>query len=260
MNLSTLIAVAASLTFGLLAIWFWRKLAKQRKLEKKRDDSAHMMIHELRAPLTAIKDASELMLSSKDALNRDEQGKLLHIIDTQSKLLLDQIGRILDTAKLEAGRFTVQKTMGDLRELIRERIEFFTPQAQHKKIVIKAAIEENLLRVLFDEGRIAQVLNNLLSNSLKFTGSGGTITVSAREDGRVVRVGVSDTGCGIPKQKQSQLFSKFSQINDPELGTGLGLYIVKGIVEAHGGSVSVASEVGKGTTVSFTLPTSSSKS
>ena len=254
MNLSTLITVAASLTFGMLAIWFWRKLAKQREFEKKRDDSAHMMIHELRAPLTAIKDASELMLSSTDALNADEQGKLLHIIDTQSKSLLDQIGGILDTAKLEAGRFTVQKTMGDLRELIRERIEFFTPQAQHKKIAIKTDVVKTLPRVSFDEGRIAQVFNNLVSNSLKFTASGGTITVSAREDGRVLRLSVSDTGCGIPREKQSQLFSKFYQINNPELGTGLGLYIVKGIVEAHGGWAEIGDAHDSGAVVRVFFP------
>ena len=232
----------------------------EKNLSKIKEDFTNMMVHELRSPLTAIKDSSELMLE-ENKLKAKERDQLLGIIDSQTKMLLNQIGSILDASKIEAGRFTIQKYPNDLNELINEVVDTFAPQAIKKNIEINSYVPNALPQVNFDKIRINQVLNNLVSNSLKFTPPNGKITVFGEINQNCVTVSVSDTGMGISEEDQKDLFSKFYQIRKTphelaKKGTGLGLYIVKGIVEAHGGQVLVKSDVGQGTTISFTLPLS----
>jgi len=230
----------------------------EKNLSKIKEDFTNMMVHELRSPLTAIKDSSELMLEEKK-LKAKERDQLLGIIDSQTKMLLNQIGSVLDASKIEAGRFTIQKYPNDLNELINDVVETFAPQAKKKNIQVNSYVPKALPQVNFDKIRINQVLNNLVSNSLKFTPPGGKITVFGEINYDHVTVSVSDTGMGISEEDQNNLFSKFYQIKKTphelaKKGTGLGLYIVKGIIEAHGGQVLVKSDVGQGTTISFTLP------
>ncbi|HYM65595.1 MAG TPA: ATP-binding protein [Candidatus Sulfotelmatobacter sp.] len=227
-----------------------------------KEDFTHMIVHELRAPLTAIKDSSELMIEvfeNKGKLEKEQQKRLLQIIDLQAKNLLEQINQVLDAAKIEAGRFSISKKLSDISKVIEDSIEPFLPQAKKKQILISTNIYYPLPKVEIDPERITQVLNNLISNSLKFTSPNGKITVSARPDKEYLEVSITDNGMGIPENEQKDLFSKYYQIrtNPHELskkGTGLGLYIVKGIVEAHSGQVSVSSRPGEGTTITFTIP------
>ncbi|MBI3092898.1 MAG: GAF domain-containing protein [Candidatus Levybacteria bacterium] len=244
-------------------------ISLEKRLAQLKEEFTNMVVHELRAPLTSIKGASELLMEPENAT---DQAKLLAIIHDQSKKLLEQVSSLLDAAKLEAGKFTIQKSSTDLKELIAEKVESFMPLAKTKGVELIGKIDEDLPNTGIDAVRIGQVLNNLLSNSLKFTPEGGRITVKVSQvpqgetrdirgtlDTRdtLITVSVSDTGLGIPKEKQGELFSKFSQIAHKEEGsTGLGLYISKGIVEAHGGAIWLKSEVDRGTTVSFTLPAS----
>ena len=232
----------------------------EKNLSSIKEDFTNMMVHELRAPLTAIKDSSELMLEEENP-NESEQKQLLGIIDSQTKMLLEQIGSILDASKIEAGRFTIQKSSNDLNELINEVVDTFAPRAFKKNIQVNSYVPKALPEFNFDRIRINQVLNNLVSNSLKFTPNGGKITIFGDIDEGSITVSVSDTGMGISEDEQKDLFSKFYQIRKTphelsKKGTGLGLYIVKGIVEAHGGRVWVKSDVGQGTTISFSLPLS----
>lgn len=232
----------------------------EKNLSQVKEDFTNIMVHELRAPITAIKDSSEIIISDKYNLSKDEKTEFLEIINQQSKLLLDQIASILDAAKLEAGKFTIKKAQSDISELIQEEIKTFTPPAAKKHINISSDIPQDLPKFSFDRIRIAQVLNNLLSNSLKFTPEGGKIKVSAKLNPNQIEISVSDTGIGIPKDQQENLFSKFTQADSSshlastQQGTGLGLYVVKGIVEAHGGSVSIESEENQGTTIFFSIP------
>lgn len=232
-----------------------------------KEDFTHIMVHELRAPITTIKDSSELIITTYDSLEKEKQLKFLQIIHSQSKTLLDQISSILDTAKLDAGRFTIQKTEGDIGKLIKEEIQTFLPQAAKKHIDLTYDILNPLPLIYFDPIRITQVVNNLLSNSLKFTADGGRVKLeidyktmpNVLKSDKFIIVSVSDNGIGIPIEQQKYLFSKFSQAKaTPEklakLGTGLGLYVVKGIIEAHGGKVWVKSVPTQGTTISFSLP------
>jgi signal transduction histidine kinase len=228
-----------------------------------KEDFTHMMVHELRAPLTAIKDSAELMIETfedKGALEKEQQKRLLQIMDMQSKALLEQINQVLDAAKIEAGRFSIEKVSSDIGVVIQNAVEPYLPQAGKKQILISTDIYYPLPKVELDPIRITQVLNNLISNSLKFTPVNGKIVISAKPGGGIVTIAVSDNGMGIPESEQKNLFSKYYQIRTTphqlaKKGTGLGLYITKGIVEAHSGSVGVISAgSNKGTTIYFTLP------
>jgi signal transduction histidine kinase len=180
-------------------------------------------------------------------------------MDTQSKGLLEQINQVLDAAKIEAGRFNINKESSNIADVIQNAVEPFLPQASRKQLLLSTDIYYPLPKADIDPVRITQVLNNLISNSLKFTPANGKIVVSAKPGDGIITVGVSDNGIGIPESEQKDLFSKYYQIRTTphqlaKKGTGLGLYITKGIVEAHNGSVGIISDTGKGTTIYFTLP------
>lgn len=228
----------------------------EKSMAQMKEDFTHMMVHELRAPLTVIKGSADLMMTSK-SLTAEETTRLLGIMKEQSVKLLDDVSSILDAAKLEAGKFTIEKTMGDLKSVLAERIEFFTPEAHNKNITVIDKVEDHLPPLLFDPKRIAQVVNNLMTNSLKFTPEGGSITLTTKHDDKTITISVSDTGMGIPKEQQSALFKKYSQVSGSgtqHKGTGLGLFIVDGIVKAHGGTITLESEPTKGTTFFITIP------
>lgn len=265
MNLPITVAILTSFVFGILAIYVSLKKDKakvsQDNLIKLKENFTHVIVHELRAPLTAIKDAAEVMVSGDYELDKEEEKQFLEIIHKQAKLLLAQISSILDSAKLEDGKFIITKASGDIAAVISQQVEMFQMSARKKNISINLNIPSSLPQISFDQTRIGQAINNLLSNSLKFTPGNGKIEVSAKytPSDKYVTVAVSDTGIGIPKDFQTNLFAKFSQARTTpkelaKAGTGLGLYFVKGVIDAHGGTVSVESEEGKGTTISFTLP------
>ncbi|MBA3724065.1 MAG: hypothetical protein H0W89_04205 [Candidatus Levybacteria bacterium] len=229
----------------------------EKSVSKMKEDFTNIMVHELRSPLTAIKASSELLMAPPAPLAEEEKNKIIGLISGQSRKMLDEVSLILDAAKLEAGLFTISKLPGDLKKLINERISVFAPQAHERFINLVVDIDPSIPNFKFDPIHIGQVINNLISNSLKFTSSGGTVRIIAKPAIGSVVVSVSDTGAGIPKDKQHLLFSKFTQLGGTQngvVGTGLGLYIVKGVVEAHDGQVSLESEEGRGTTITFTLP------
>ncbi len=240
----------------------------EKTLSQLKEDFTNTVVHELRSPLTAIKSAAELMAFAQNL--EDSQKKLVTIIDEQSKRMLSDITSLLDAAKLESGHFTVWQAPHDIQKIIAEVVALFSAEAQKKQIALLTDIQPGLPAGYVDPMRIAQVVNNLVSNSLKFTSPGGRITILGKMQHNdylprtIVNPGivisVSDNGIGIPKEKQGMLFNKFSQLT-PDThtpvgheGTGLGLYVSKGIVEAHGGTIFLDSTPGKGTTISFTLP------
>jgi len=253
-------------------------MTEYKKKELLKEDLIHIMVHELRSPVTTIKDSAELIITTKDTLEEDRKLKFLEIIHQQAKKVLGQIGSILDTAKLDAGKLILLKTKGDIAKLIKDEIQTFIPQAQRKNISLSFnVIARSLPEISFDEIRISQVIDNLLSNSLKFTPENGKIqveidykTIPPVLDGtspmgeflsldKYIVVSVSDNGVGIAPEQQKFLFSKYTQAkNTPEelatMGTGLGLYLIKGIIESHDGRIWVKSAQGQGTTFFFTLP------
>ena len=250
-------------------------MTEYRKKEMMKEDLTHIMVHELRAPVTTIKDSAELIIST-NTLEESRKLKFLEMIHSQAKKVLGQIGSILDTAKLDAGKLTLQKTKGDIAKLIQDQIQTFEPQAQRKNIALSfEALAKSVPQISYDEIRISQVIDNLLSNSLKFTPVGGKIKIELDYKAipptekflsldKYIVVSVSDTGVGIPLGQQKLLFGKYTQAKNTSeqiatTGTGLGLYLVKGIVESHDGRIWLKSAPGQGTTFSFSLPADDAK-
>lgn len=241
----------------------------ERSLNRLKEDFTSAIVHELRSPLTAIKAGSALMIEEKTTMTPEQQEKMLHIINQQSERMLSDINSLLDAAKLESGHFTIFPKAQDVKEILEESLGLFAAEIKQKGISTNIEVEPHLSMGYCDPIRTEQVVNNLLSNAIKFTPTGGTILLKARKHVNEylpktktnpgIIISVSDSGVGIPKEKQANLFSKFAQIENIGYihgteGTGLGLYIAKGIVEAHGGNIFLQSIPQHGTTVSFTLP------
>lgn len=227
----------------------------ERDIEEIRETFTNMVVHELRAPLTSIKGASAMLMAGK--LNTEDTEKMLHIVHDSTERMLMDIGDILDVAKLEAGKFTLNEAMGDINALATEKALAFSFMAKERKITLENHMDVALPHTAFDQQRVGQVLNNLLSNALKFTPDNGTITITTTSQNGQIQVSVHDTGMGVPAEKMALLFSKYGQLGSAvrhEGGTGLGLYISKGIIDSHGGKIWLESKPGAGTTVSFTLP------
>jgi len=217
------------------------------------------MSHELRTPLNAILGFSEIIASrifEKDGERTVEYAGLIH---SSGKHLLALINDILDLAKIEAGRWQLEEKELSLEAVAGDALQQLTWRAQNDRITLENGIDPGLEPVYADERSIKQILLNLLSNAVKFTPENGTVRVFAHRhaDGGML-VGVSDTGIGIAAEDQVKVFDSFGQgkhdVAIADKGTGLGLTIVKGLAEAHGGSVHLESEVGIGTTVTLRLP------
>jgi len=217
------------------------------------------MSHELRTPLNAILGFSEIVATAPAAREPKKNGEYAELVHKAGQHLLALINDILDLAKIEAGALQLREREIDIGRLIEEEFALMRPRADAAGIALRTEINEAAPLVLADERGIRQVVLNLASNALKFTPSGGTVTAFVDlSAGAALCFGVKDTGCGIAAEDQARVFDNFSQgahdIAVPEKGTGLGLPIVKGLAEAHGGRVVLESEPGKGTCVTVYLP------
>jgi signal transduction histidine kinase/CheY-like chemotaxis protein len=228
-------------------------------MERLKADFTAMIIHDLRSPLTNVMSAAAMMEDGALGPVTDEQKKWLNRIETVSQQLVNLVSDFLDVSKLEAGRLEVVPEEVDLQLLLQDCAEAYGVRAQGKKIVIKKNVAADIAKIKADPRRLDQVLENFLSNALKFTPAGGEIEIGAGQtDHATVKLWVKDTGIGIPAKEIDKLFEKYRQSasgkSAKDKGTGLGLVICKMIVEAHGGKIWAESEEGKGTIFLFNLP------
>jgi two-component system cell cycle sensor histidine kinase PleC len=217
------------------------------------------MSHELRTPLNAIIGFAEIIHGNVLGSNPERHIEYSKLIGQSGHHLLELINDILDLAKIEAGGFELRETNVDLTRLIDDCVEMMRPKLQDGTIDLSTEVAADLPVVIGDERALRQVLLNLLSNAVKFTPAGGGITVFGQAtDAGDIAFGVHDTGLGISVEDQDRVFQSFGQgrhdVVTADKGTGLGLPIVKGLAEAHGGSVELASWPGRGTRVTIILP------
>ena len=222
-------------------------------------DFSAMIAHDLRSPLVNIMGVVEVMIGGMFGAVTEEQKKWLLRLQANSRSLVDLVSDFLDVSKLESGYIDLNREVVNLAEIIEKGIENFRVIALDKKISIKGSMEPALPSIHADPRRLDQVLSNLISNAIKFTGEGGDVEVSAALiDATTVNVRVRDNGDGIPAEEIGQIFDKYRQggnvKHSSDKGTGLGLVICKMIVEAHGGCIWVESEVGKGSAFFVSLP------
>jgi signal transduction histidine kinase len=215
------------------------------------------MSHELRTPLNAIIGFSEVLSEGMFGEINDKQAEYLRDILESGRHLLSLINDILDLSKVEAGRMELEPADFDLPAAIGNTLILVRERASRHGIVLANAIDERVGTIHGDERKVKQVLLNLLSNALKFTPEGGRIDVSAARRDEVVEVSVSDTGIGIAPEDQDAVFQEFRQVGASEKkaeGTGLGLALARKFIELHGGDIRVMSQLGTGSTFTFTLP------
>ncbi len=274
-------------TLGAVAVF--NDITRDIELERVREEFTGMIVHELRSPLDGIKKIAELAVSDSVDRNSHEFKEYLTMVHQSSSSMLELVNDILDLSKLQAGKFEVNKEEANIKDVISNRATFYKISANAKKISLDSILNQGLPKLaLFDPQALKQILNNFISNALKFTKEGGSIFISAfvfdpgkplpddLDKGRVpvfpepqdinvkVRslcVVVSDNGVGIPAESMKDLFHTFKQaklnpVDKESKGTGLGLVIAKGIVEAHGGQIGVVSKEGAGTSFFFTIPLS----
>jgi signal transduction histidine kinase/HAMP domain-containing protein len=232
------------------------ELEKAGKLQA---DFSAMIVHDLRSPLSTVINIAEMMGDGMWGDLNDEQKDWNSRVKKTATDLVALVSDFLDLSKLEAGRVQLSRAPTDVTALVRKATENFGPLAKSKNVVLNYEADTSLPAIDADARRLDQVLNNLVSNALKFTAEGGTIQIYARRDPRngiVIRV--RDSGVGISPDEIANLFQKYQQSTSGKTsqhkGTGLGLVISKMIVEAHGGKIWVESEQGKGATFVFTLP------
>lgn len=219
------------------------------------------MSHELRTPLNAINGFSEILVNEMyGPLGDRRYHEYAHDILTSGQHLLDMINDILDIAKIEAGKMTIAPKPIDLVDPVDAAVRMIRRKAEEKGIALNLQAADDLPEVDADHRAVRQMVLNLLSNAIKFTDAGGRILVAVQLKGEFVRVAVRDSGVGISKEHLPRLAQPFEQVQETRErnhdGTGLGLALTKSFAEMHGGHFSIASEVGKGTMVSFYLPVS----
>jgi signal transduction histidine kinase len=212
-------------------------------------------IHELRTPLSGIVSYSEVLADYYDTLSDDERRSFCTTLNNQCKTIMGLVDQLFDFTRLESGKLTLDAESIQINELVRSAIDLMSPVAADRGLRLKGHLSA-LGPVVLDPTKVRQCVLNLLSNAMKFTPEGGTITVRLSADAHGVEIQVSDTGRGIPREELDRIFDLFHSGSTRTTGKslGLGLYLVKSFVELHGGEMSVESQPGEGSTFGFTLP------
>lgn len=230
-----------------------------RQIDRRKTELLGNLAHELRTPLTVVsgyaQTTREQLLQQYGEQARQPAEKLTLVASEAERLAL-MVGHTLDVARIDEGHMHIDAAACHVDSVVHQAIGTYFPILNKKGNRLDIRLDEELPPVLADPARITQVIVNLISNAVRFT-SGGQITVSAAREGAFVAIGVADTGAGIPPQRLPHIFERYNSQKPgggANTGTGLGLYICRHIVQAHGGQITVASTEGRGTSVRFTLP------
>lgn len=265
-NTMFLSAVGVSVLLGFVLYFFvWRlmnRLSVQNvrlaDLNATKNRFLGIAAHDLRNPLAAIKGYVGIMIDGILGEVPKEQKEILGRMEIQSTNMLNLINDLLDVSAIEAGSFDLRKEETDLGELLKAVRDTSAILAERKRIEVRLETCPDLPKVVLDPDRIRQVVDNLVSNAMKFSFPESSIVIRCESRDNEIKVSVADNGQGIPESEISKLFTDFTKTSVRSTGgeksTGLGLAIVKRMVEAHGGRVRVESQVGKGSTFSFSIP------
>jgi signal transduction histidine kinase len=230
-----------------------------KERDEMKSNFVRLVSHELRAPLAAIQQQHSVILDGLAGGLTDKQRELLGRAREKIEGLLDLINDLLDVARIESGHAVQQQVPLQLEAILAGTTRLMRAKAQAQGITLKLLLPPELPEVLADVRGMEEVFTNLIGNAIKYSPEGGEVTVSAEAQGDFLEVRVTDKGIGIEPEEIPKIFEQFYRVKHPKtrhvIGTGLGLPIVKGIVEAHRGWVTVESTPGKGSTFKVVLPT-----
>jgi two-component system phosphate regulon sensor histidine kinase PhoR len=235
-----------------------RNITKSKEMEELQNDFVSIVSHELRGPLTAIKGFVQTLLRKMDEIPANTRIEFLTTINEQADYLNQLVEDLLNVSRIEAKRLKTETKIIDLGARVEKLTKDFQPKWGDRKVIVSG--DPDVPPVKGDAKKVDEILINLIDNAIKYSPDGGEVRVSMVRDGDFVEVSVEDSGIGIAPEDAARLFQKFHRVSTPETrdigGTGLGLYIVKNLVEAHGGRIWLQSAPGVGTTFTFTLPVS----
>jgi PAS domain S-box-containing protein len=236
----------------------FRDVTAEVEADRAKTEFISTVSHELRTPMTSIKGYADLLLIGAAGAVNENQQRFLSVIKGNADRLSVLVNDLLDISRIESGRVTLELKPIAVESLLETVVTSLHSKFVEKHLAVQVVMPEgDVPHALADRDRVIQILTNLVSNAYQYTQPGGSVTVSAHVVGEFVQIDVADTGIGISADGQSKVFERFFRADDPNVnefpGTGLGLAIVKSLVEMHEGRIWLESEVGKGTTFSFTL-------
>jgi len=233
-------------------------LEEVKRMSRRKTDFVSSVTHELRTPLTSIKGYASILLTGKLGNLPKEASERIEKMNRHSDELAQLVNELLDISRIESGKVAMKQEPQDLNNIAEKVADLLAVQLKDKQIETSINIPQEESAVFVDRNQIERVLINLIGNAIKFTPPKGKISIAARKADKMVRVDIADTGCGIPQEALEAVFEEFYRVDNPinqeAKGTGLGLALVKHIIEAHKGKIWVTSKVGRGSTFSFTLP------
>lgn len=234
-------------------------VTREKMIEKMKTEFVSLVAHQLRTPLSAIKWTLKILLDKELGEITEEQQDFLQKTYQSNERMISLINDLLNVARIEEGRYLYKTILTSLERIVQSVIESYEGEISRRKLKFRFEKPERLLsRVAVDVEKITLVVQNLLDNAVRYTPEGGEVTISLGRGKKEVEFSIKDTGVGIPKDQQNRVFTKFFRganvIRLDTEGSGLGLFIVKNIIEAHGGKIRLESEENKGSTFYFTLP------
>jgi PAS domain S-box-containing protein len=236
----------------------FRDITAEVEAERAKSEFVSTVSHELRTPMTSIKGYTDLLLMGAVGELTEQQRHFVSIIRNNADRLTALVNDLLDISRIESGRIELHMKPVAIQDVVDQVTSSLQPRASSRDLTLKVDVDPNLPAVWGDSDRIAQILVNLIGNAIQYTPPGGEIAISARVRGEKMEISVADTGIGISEENQRKIFDRFFRADDPLVqetpGTGLGLPITASLVEMHGGEIWVESELGEGSTFTFTLP------
>ena len=239
---------------GALARSFNAMAAQLRRIDETKEEFYATLSHELRSPLTSVREAAHLLRDGVPGTLNAKQARLVTVIGNSTDRLLRLVNQMLELSRLRAGVLPLLRERVDLARTVTRALEELRPQADEGGVALVREHAGEQFAVTGDEDRLVQVVVNLVANAVRFTPRGGRVTVRLLDAGSEMEIQVEDTGVGIPAAALPRIFDSWRQAHSDRGGTGLGLAVVRGVVLAHGGRVTVESQEGKGSRFTVLLP------
>jgi PAS domain S-box-containing protein len=240
------------------AVAVFRDISHEKQIDRAKTEFVSLASHQLRTPITAIKWYTEMLLDPESPKLKKDQKEYVEIISDSNRRMVDLVNSLLNVSRIELGTFSVDTEIVHVVEICKSIVSELKPLIEKKSLTIVEEYAEHIPQILADEKLLRIIFQNLISNACKYSNDLGTVTIQITNNKKQLIVSIQDTGIGIPLDQQSKIFTKLFRANNAAHletdGTGLGLYIIKSIIESTGGSISFKSVENKGSTFEFKIP------